>query len=314
MVLEHLVFFATVAERGSINKAAQILHISQPHLSCIIRDLEHSVGLKLLERTKQGVALTPEGENFLKHSKSIILEMSKLKGLSRKTDSDADNLSVSMTRYSHTMDSFIEICRKKQNLENFIYNLDEGNTIEVLEDVVSGIASVGVINYTSRMKDEIIALCAEKKLHVQPIANLVPHIVISSSHELVLQDIPITLANLRPYGFVRYIDQYEDIFYNIANENLQTDLNESPKLVNVHDRASQLHLISVSNFYTIGIGAFSTQKSMYNIISVPVNCAESLIFAIVTQKQASLTPSALEFINDLTSRYQKIEAAHKSSN
>ena len=39
MNVEHLEYFVTVAQVGSINKAAQALFISQPHLGKILRDL-----------------------------------------------------------------------------------------------------------------------------------------------------------------------------------------------------------------------------------------------------------------------------------
>ncbi|MDR0513521.1 MAG: LysR family transcriptional regulator [Treponema sp.] len=314
MTLEHLNFFATVAQCGSINKAAQILHISQPHLSCIIRDIENDVGITLLERTKQGVILTPDGENFLKHSNAIIIEMAKLKGLSRKHEPGEDRLNISMTRYSHTMDSFIHICRQNQSLDHFTYRLNEGTTVEVIDEVASGLASVGIIHYTSGMAEEVTAMADEKNLKMQSIAILNPQIVISKSHELIRNNKNVTISNLRAYGFARYIGQYEDLFYIIATENHQTDLNELSKIAYVHGRASLLHLISSSNFYTIGIGEFATQNSMYGILSIPIeNCTEKLVFAIATQKDAVLTKSALAFIDDLTKRYQRMEITQSSS-
>ena len=43
--LKHLECFIKVAQLGSINKAAQALFISQPHLGKIIHDLENEMGL-----------------------------------------------------------------------------------------------------------------------------------------------------------------------------------------------------------------------------------------------------------------------------
>ena len=60
--LKHLECFIKVAQLGSINKAAQALFISQPHLGKIIHDLENEMGYLLLNRSNQGVTLTPEGE------------------------------------------------------------------------------------------------------------------------------------------------------------------------------------------------------------------------------------------------------------
>jgi DNA-binding transcriptional LysR family regulator len=61
----HLRYFVTVAEEGSITRAAEKLHISQPTLSQAISQLEADLGLSLLERHGRGVRLTAEGEAFL---------------------------------------------------------------------------------------------------------------------------------------------------------------------------------------------------------------------------------------------------------
>lgn len=59
--LKHLSYFITTARLGSINRAAQTLYISQPHLGKIIKELERTAGTMLFERTRGGVILTPEG-------------------------------------------------------------------------------------------------------------------------------------------------------------------------------------------------------------------------------------------------------------
>jgi len=45
--LKHLEYFIKVARLGSINKAAQMLYVSQSHLGKIIHDLEETVGAAL---------------------------------------------------------------------------------------------------------------------------------------------------------------------------------------------------------------------------------------------------------------------------
>ena len=70
--LKHLEYFIKVARLGSINKAAQMLYVSQSHLGKIIHDLEETVGAPLLNRSRQGVTLTPEGNEFLERSVRIL--------------------------------------------------------------------------------------------------------------------------------------------------------------------------------------------------------------------------------------------------
>ncbi|MDB5911686.1 MAG: LysR family transcriptional regulator [Ramlibacter sp.] len=56
-----LEYFLRVAEKGSINKAAADLNVSQPALSRHIAALEHEMRGKLFTRTREGVVLTDAG-------------------------------------------------------------------------------------------------------------------------------------------------------------------------------------------------------------------------------------------------------------
>lgn len=57
-----------VAEAGSMHKAAAQLRTSQPAISRSIADLEHSIGVRLLERSRRGIQPTPYGHVFIKRS------------------------------------------------------------------------------------------------------------------------------------------------------------------------------------------------------------------------------------------------------
>lgn len=54
--------FLKVAELGSVSRAAERLHVTQPAVTKQVRALEQSLGATLLERTGQGVRLTDAGE------------------------------------------------------------------------------------------------------------------------------------------------------------------------------------------------------------------------------------------------------------
>lgn len=75
MELRHLRYFIAVADAGSLTVAAeQKLHTSQPSLSRQIRDLEQEVGVQLMERSAQGVTLTPAGKAFLDHARLALVQ------------------------------------------------------------------------------------------------------------------------------------------------------------------------------------------------------------------------------------------------
>lgn len=65
MDLYHLRTFVAVAREGSITRAAEVVHLSQPAVSAHIKEMEDALGLTLFERTSRGMALTAEGKRLL---------------------------------------------------------------------------------------------------------------------------------------------------------------------------------------------------------------------------------------------------------
>ena len=65
MDLRHVRTFVTVAELGTVTKAALRLGIAQPALSRQISDLEQALGLKLFDRVGRRLLLSSEGEQLL---------------------------------------------------------------------------------------------------------------------------------------------------------------------------------------------------------------------------------------------------------
>jgi DNA-binding transcriptional LysR family regulator len=69
--LRDLHVLKTVAQLGSMGKAATQLAVSQPAISQTITDLERILGVRLLDRSRHGVEPTPSGRAFLKWSAVI---------------------------------------------------------------------------------------------------------------------------------------------------------------------------------------------------------------------------------------------------
>ena len=72
MELRPLRSFCTVAERGSFSQAARVLYVSQSAISEQIASLEAELGLKLIDRSRRAIRLTPHGELFLPEAKKTL--------------------------------------------------------------------------------------------------------------------------------------------------------------------------------------------------------------------------------------------------
>jgi DNA-binding transcriptional LysR family regulator len=64
--------FITCAETNSFSKAAKVSYISTPALIQQIDSLESNLGFPLFERKRQGILLTPAGDQFLKTARQIV--------------------------------------------------------------------------------------------------------------------------------------------------------------------------------------------------------------------------------------------------
>lgn len=69
-----------IAETKNLTRAAEKSFLSTPAASNRIKNLEHVLGLKILDRSSQGVELTEIGMIYLKYAKSIYHEIECLKG------------------------------------------------------------------------------------------------------------------------------------------------------------------------------------------------------------------------------------------
>lgn len=70
--------FVAVAGCGSFTGAAQQLHLSQPALSQLIKDLEDVLGVRLLERTTRSVVLSEVGSEWLPQIKRVLQDLDRV--------------------------------------------------------------------------------------------------------------------------------------------------------------------------------------------------------------------------------------------
>ena len=73
--LRDLHILLTVVQRGSMAKAAAALTISQPAVSKAIADMEHTLGLRLLDRSRNGIEPTAYGRALVRRGLAIFDEL-----------------------------------------------------------------------------------------------------------------------------------------------------------------------------------------------------------------------------------------------
>lgn len=95
MEFRHLRYFVAVAEELNFTRAAEKLHLAQPSLTRQIHNLEDELGVRLLDRTKNHVSLTEEGQRFLVDARRLVaLTQESVKAVQRFSRGESGQLNL----------------------------------------------------------------------------------------------------------------------------------------------------------------------------------------------------------------------------
>ncbi|NJM69182.1 MAG: LysR family transcriptional regulator [Scytonema sp. RU_4_4] len=72
MEIQHFRCFIVLAQELHFTRAAERLHLSQPHLTRIVNQIEKELGVTLVRRTTRRITLTDAGEKFLVEAQAVL--------------------------------------------------------------------------------------------------------------------------------------------------------------------------------------------------------------------------------------------------
>ncbi len=72
MTTKELLYIKTIADEGSMTRAAQQLYVTQPSLSHCVTSIENQLGTRLFRRTSGGLLLTDAGEQYYRMACEVL--------------------------------------------------------------------------------------------------------------------------------------------------------------------------------------------------------------------------------------------------
>ena len=164
----HLETFCRVADLKSFSKAADDLFLTQPTISGHILSLEHSLSLRLFDRTGREVRLTKAGEVFLRYASKILSSRKDLlNALSEFSQGIRGELSLGASTIpgEYLLPKLMGHFKKEH--PHFTLSLKIADTKEVAQLVLEGDVEYGMIggklnhnflHYEKYEEDEIIVV------------------------------------------------------------------------------------------------------------------------------------------------------------
>ncbi len=294
MTIQFLKYVLAVAEIGSITEAARQLHISQPSLSAAIRDVETEAHTTIFNRCRAGVALTPEGMEFLGYVRQVIQQMDLLESRYVSKQPEKTRFCVSSQHYTFVSNAFVNLVRQFGQ-ERYEFILNETQTHQVVEDVRNRFSELGIL-YLSKGNETILRkTLAEYGLVFHELFPARPHVFLCRDHPLAGRE-KLTLEDLKPYPRLNFVQGA----YESANFSEELFSNEpADKIIRISDRAAIVNFMIGLDGYTISSGIFPRYLHGDAILSIPLDEDEVMRIGYVLNKDRTLTELGEIFIQAL---------------
>lgn len=268
MTLQQLHYVITIAEKNSLNKAAEALYISQPSLTSAVRELEKELGIVIFNRSNRGVSLTADGAEFIAYARQICIQHEQLLekyaggGLKKK-------FGVSSQHYSFAVKCFAEMVRQFNTAE-YEFAFRETKTREVITDVGSFKSEIGILYMSDFNRRAIENLLRANDSEFHGLIRCGAYVFLHKKHPLSGKA-SLCLEDLKDYPCCSFEQTGSESFY-FAEEILSTM--EYQRTIRVTDRATMLNLMEALNGYTLCSGIICQEMNGQDFMAVPFRTEE----------------------------------------
>lgn len=299
MTIQQLYYIITISEKGSLNKAAESLYISQPSLSSAVKELEKEIGITIFNRGGRGVTLTNDGIEFLTYARQLYQQYETIKDKYGDGAKRKKKFGVSTQHYSFAVKSFVEMV-KKYNIDDYEFAIRETKTKDVINDVWSMKSELGILYLSDFNRKFIMKLLNDNDLEFHKLIEAKAYVYLYKNHPLANKT-SISFEELRDYPCL-FFEQGDDSSFYLNEEILSTM--EYPKIIHTNDRSSNLNLMVGLNAYTLCSGIICEELNGDDYIAVPFKSDKDTPNSImeigyITKTNTTLSQMGKEYIEEM---------------
>ncbi|MDF2999213.1 MAG: transcriptional regulator, LysR family [Xanthobacteraceae bacterium] len=247
--LSHLRCFVAVAEELHFGRAAARLNLTQPPLSRQIQLLEHTLDVRLLDRTSRSVALTRAGHNFLPEARRL-LRLAEGAALAARRTASGEEGSITLGFTAASGYEFLPRLIKTFRTEapGIDLVLKEMVSADQLDSLAAGRIDVGLVR-PSFNRRELASLCVVR----EPLLLAAPE-----DHPLAVAA-EVSVADLDRQPIVTFSPYEARYFYDL----LATIFANAGVTPHYAQHISQVH--SIMGLVKAGIGLALVPRAALNL-------------------------------------------------
>ncbi len=145
MTLKQLEYFMAIVETGNMTQAAKNLNISQPPLSLQLKALEDEFGVRLFDREKKSLVITPKGKLLYEKARQIV---SLVNDTVSELQLDVDLwVTIRLGTISSVCSRLLPklILEFRQSDPHVDFQIFEGSTTQILNQLDAGEIDLGIV-------------------------------------------------------------------------------------------------------------------------------------------------------------------------
>ena len=301
MDLKQLQYLVTCAQAGSFSDAAKILYSTQSSVSKVIKALEDNLGMQLFERLPRGIRLTVQGQKVYRYACRITNEVEVLENMS--ANGMTKWIRISMNPSSWFADQFVDFYNETYE-KNYHFQLTTAGVRSVMERVRDYMDDIGFVYILSQQKENFLHELAKNKL--QFVSLYETDVILYPGRQTELYDLEKETVNLEELEGVRFIQNYQDEFFDIGSVNEEAfqwkDLDISVLTNSDYIMERMLKNSKVSNVS----GSYLSENKAGTAPGIPLNMGDSkVIFGYILHRGEEIDESIQEFLEFLMRRLPK---------
>ncbi len=264
MTIQQLQYMLTIAQEGSLNKAAEKLFMSQPSLTSSLKELETELGIVIFNRTSRGITPTSDGLEFLARARALCQQYQLLLEKYEEPEKIKRKFSVSTQHYSFAVEAFVNTVHE-YGTSGFDFSILETKTMNVIRNVADSVSEIGILYLSDYNRDMLTKLFKKNDLVFTPLIDVKAYVYLAKTHPLAGEK-QIGFDQLTKYPCVAFNQGDESADY--MSEEILSEA-EYPRMIHTADRATNLNLMKGLNAYTLCSGIISEDLNGSDYVAIP---------------------------------------------
>lgn len=243
MNMLHVRHAIEVAKVGSLGKAAETLMIAAPNISRSIKELESDLGITIFERTRNGMQVTLEGQEFIGYAKSILGQIEEVEKFYKVGAPKKLKFSISVPRACYISEAFAQFSKSLgKGAAELFYK--ETNSQRTIQNMLKQDYKLGIIRYAENYDHYFKSMLDEKGFHYELVTEFAYSLIMSADNPLATKE-EITFDDLVDYIEIAHADPYVPSMplAKVVKEELPDNIR---RRIFIFERASQFDLLSMN--------------------------------------------------------------------